>query len=161
MRLTMAAGNPARKYDIADHLFFKLQGPTPGALSEAVDVVKRIVKKHGGDKFWPAQNEEEAEAMWMDRKLGFYSALAYAGEGAKAWTTDVWCTYNPTHNLDTFLTASIFRLVAASRFPSSRSSYTRPRRTWITLAYFILSLVTQETVGNAEVPRRLEERLMA
>jgi D-lactate dehydrogenase (cytochrome) len=91
MRATMAAGNPARKYDIADHLFFKLQGATPGALSEAVDVVKRIVRKHGGDKFWPAQSEEEAEAMWTDRKVGFYSALAYAGEGAKPWTTDVWC----------------------------------------------------------------------
>ncbi|KAH8992583.1 FAD-linked oxidase-like protein [Lactarius hatsudake] len=89
MRATMAAGNPARKYDIADHLFFKLQGATPGALSEAVDVVKRVVKKHGGDKFWPAQSEEEAEAVWMDRKVGFYSGLAYAGEGAKAWTTDV------------------------------------------------------------------------
>lgn len=89
MPATMGAGNPARKYDIADHLFFKLQGPTPGALSEAVDVVKRIVKKHGGDKFWPAKNEEEAERMWTDRKVGFYSALAYAGAGAKAWTTDV------------------------------------------------------------------------
>jgi len=89
MRITMATGKPARQYDIADHLFFKLQGPTPGALSEAVDVVKRIVKKHGGDKFWPAKNEEEAEAMWADRKVGFYSALAYAGEGAKVWTTDV------------------------------------------------------------------------
>ena len=90
MRATMGAGNPARKYDIADHLFFKLQGPTPGALSEAVDVVKHIVKKHGGDKFWPAKNEEEAERMWTDRKNGFYSALAHAGAGAKAWTTDVW-----------------------------------------------------------------------
>ncbi|KAI9452798.1 FAD-binding domain-containing protein [Lactarius psammicola] len=89
MRATVAAGNPARNYDIADHLFFKLQGATPGALSEAVDVVKRIVRKHGGDKFWPAQSEEEAEAMWTDRKVGFYSGLAYAGEGAKAWTTDV------------------------------------------------------------------------
>ncbi|KAH9172017.1 FAD-binding domain-containing protein [Lactarius sanguifluus] len=76
-------------YDIADHLFFKLQGATPGALAEAVDVVKRIVKKHGGDKFWPAQSEEEAAAMWTDRKNAHYSGLAYAGEGAKAWSTDV------------------------------------------------------------------------
>lgn len=89
MRVTMATGNPARNYDIADHLFFKLQGATPASLAEAVDVVKRIVKKHGGDKFWPAQNEEEAEAMWTDRKNGHYAGLAYAGEGAKAWSTDV------------------------------------------------------------------------
>ncbi|KAH9016922.1 FAD-linked oxidase-like protein [Lactarius pseudohatsudake] len=89
MRVTMATGNPAREYDIADHLFFKLQGATPGALAEAVDMVKRIVKRHGGDKFWPAQSEEEAAAMWTDRKNAHYSGLAYAGEGAKAWSTDV------------------------------------------------------------------------
>jgi D-lactate dehydrogenase (cytochrome) len=91
MRATMTAGNPARQYDIADHLFFKLQGATPGSLSESVEVVKKIVKKHGGDKFLPARTEEEAEAIWTDRKNGLYSGLAYAGEGAKAWTTDVWC----------------------------------------------------------------------
>ncbi len=84
-------GKPPRKYDIADHPFFKLQGATPGALAEAVDVVKRIVKKDGGDKVWPAQSEEEAELMWTDRKNAHYSGLAYAGEGAKAWSTDVWC----------------------------------------------------------------------
>ncbi len=91
MRATMTAGNPARQYDIADHLFFKLQGATPGALSESVEVVKEIVKKHGGIKFWPARTQEEAEAIWTDRKNGLYSSLAYAGEGAKAWSTDVWC----------------------------------------------------------------------
>jgi D-lactate dehydrogenase (cytochrome) len=90
IRATMTAGNPARQYDIADHLFFKLQGATPGALSEAVDVVKKLVKKHGGDKFWPAKTHEEAEAVWSDRKNGLYSSLAYAGDGAKAWSTDVW-----------------------------------------------------------------------
>ena len=91
MRMTTATGNPARKYDIADHLFFKLQGATPAALSEAVDVVKRIVARHGGDKFWPAQSEEEADAVWTDRKNAHYSGLAYVGKGAKAWGTDVWC----------------------------------------------------------------------
>jgi D-lactate dehydrogenase (cytochrome) len=91
MRATMTAGNPARQYDIADHLFFKLQGATPGALSESLEVVKDIVKKHGGINFWPARTQEEAEAIWTDRKNGLYSSLAYAGEGAKAWSTDVWC----------------------------------------------------------------------
>ena len=98
MRATVAAGNPARKYDIADHLFFKLQGATPGALSESVEVVKRIVRKHGGDRFWPAKTQGEAEAVWTDRKNGLYTGLAYAGEGAKAWTTDVWCVKTSTHN---------------------------------------------------------------
>jgi D-lactate dehydrogenase (cytochrome) len=98
MRATVAAGNPARKYDIADHLFFKLQGATPGALSESVEVVKKIVRKHGGDRFWPAKTQEEAEAVWTDRKNGLYTGLAYAGEGAKAWTTDVWCVKTSTHH---------------------------------------------------------------
>ncbi|KAN0118676.1 FAD-linked oxidase-like protein [Russula decolorans] len=89
MRATMTAGNPARQYDIADHLFFKLQGATPAALSESVEVAKKTVKKHGGDNFWPARTQEEAEAIWTDRKNGLYSSLAYAGEGARAWTTDV------------------------------------------------------------------------
>jgi len=89
MRATISAGNPARRYDVADHLFFKLQGATPAALSESVEVVKKIVKKHGGDKFWPAKTREEAEAIWTDRKNGLYSCLAYAGDGAKAWLTDV------------------------------------------------------------------------
>lgn len=93
MRAVMTAGNPARKYDIADHLFFKLQGATPGALSESVEVVKKAIKKHGGDNFWPATTQEEAEAIWTDRKNGLYSTLAYAGEGARAWTTDVWCVH--------------------------------------------------------------------
>jgi D-lactate dehydrogenase (cytochrome) len=91
MRATMTAGNPARQYDIADHLFFKLQGATPGALSESLEVVKKTVKKHGGDNFWPARTQEEAEAIWTDRKNGLYSTLAYGGEGARAWSTDVWC----------------------------------------------------------------------
>ncbi|KAH9954938.1 FAD-linked oxidase-like protein [Russula dissimulans] len=89
MRATMAVGNPARQYDIADHLFFKVQGTTPSALTESVDVIKKIVKKHGGDKFWPAKTQEEAEAIWTDRKNGLYSTLAYAGGGAKVWSTDV------------------------------------------------------------------------
>ncbi|KAI0260645.1 FAD-linked oxidase-like protein [Gloeopeniophorella convolvens] len=89
MRATMAAGNPARQYEIADHLFFKLQGPTPGALKEAVEVVQTVVAKHGGDNFAPAQTEEEADAMWTDRKNGLYNGLAAGGPGVKAWSTDV------------------------------------------------------------------------
>ena len=90
IRAVTTVGNPARPYEIADHLFFKLQGATPGALSESMEVVKKIVKKHGGDKFWPAKTQEEAEAIWSDRKNGLYFGLIYAGENAKAWATDVW-----------------------------------------------------------------------
>jgi D-lactate dehydrogenase (cytochrome) len=78
MRATMTAGNPARQYNIADHLSLKLQGATPGARSESVEVVRKTVKKHGGDSFWPARTQEEVEAIWVDRKNGLYSSLAYA-----------------------------------------------------------------------------------
>ena len=89
MCATKTAGNPARKYDIADHLFFKLQGATASALSESVEVAKKIARKHGWDKFWPAKMQEEAKAVWTDWQNGLYTSLAYAGEGAKAWTTDI------------------------------------------------------------------------
>ena len=91
MRATVTAGSPAHRYDIAGHSFFKPQGATPGTLSESVEVVKKTVKKHGGDNFWPARNQEEAKAIRTDQKNGLYSGLAYAGEGARAWSTDVWC----------------------------------------------------------------------
>jgi D-lactate dehydrogenase (cytochrome) len=108
MRATVTAGNPARQYDIADHLFFKLQGATPGALSESIEVVKKTVKKHGGDNFWPARTQEEAEAIWTDRKNGLYSGLAHAGERARAWSTDVWCVQliiTPARERDSLLSS--------------------------------------------------------
>ena len=55
-----------------------------------MEIVKKVVKKHGGDKFWPAKTQEEAEAVWTDRKNGLYYGLAYEGEGVKGWSTDVW-----------------------------------------------------------------------
>lgn len=90
MCMTMAAGNPARKYDIVDHSPSNCRARRPPPSPEAVDVVKRIVKKQGGDKFWLAKNDE-AEVMWTVRKNGHYAGLAYAGEGVKAWSTGVWC----------------------------------------------------------------------
>jgi len=91
MRAPLTAGNPARQYDNADHLFFKLQGAIPGAPYESVEMVKKIAKKHGGDKFWPASTQNSAEAMCTDRENGMYSSRAYAGDGANVWMTDVWC----------------------------------------------------------------------
>ena len=163
MRATMTAGNPARQYDIADHLFFKLQGATPGALSESIEVVKRTVKKHGGDNFWPARTQEEAEAIWTDRKNGLYSSLAYAGEGARAWTTDVWCVqlikpsrarqmafFHRSHTLRVrFIPRPTLTLkIAVSLFPDSRNLYTRVNKTSNVLAFCILSLATQGMVNH-------------
>jgi D-lactate dehydrogenase (cytochrome) len=86
----VTVGNPSHQYNIADHLFFKLQSPTPGMLSKAVEVIKKIVKKHGGNKLWPAKTQEDAKVVWTDWKNSLYSAMAYAGDGVKTWVMDVW-----------------------------------------------------------------------
>jgi len=172
MRATMTAGNPARQYDIADHLFFKLQGATPGALSESVEVVKKIVKKHGGDKFWPARTQEEAEAVWTDRKNGLYSSQAYAGEGARVWMTDVWCVQSiitPARMREGLLSSvahvtlsrgnAHFEGCTVFPYPGSRNSCTRHDKTSHALAFCILSSATQGMVNSRsckELWRKLE-----
>ena len=156
VRATMSVGNPARPYDVADHLFFKLQSATPGALSESVEVVKKIVEKHGGDNFWPAKTQTEAEAIWTDRKIGFYYALAYAGEGAKAWPTDVWWVTSHRRGFsESFLTLSLPLCIwssfslghwTVSQSPSFRNSCMRPSKTWNALASNIVLWAMQEMV---------------
>jgi len=54
-------------------LFFKLQGATPNTLSESVDVIKEIVKKHSGDNIWPASTQEELELRQMLRLWGLWT----------------------------------------------------------------------------------------
>ena len=79
----------ARKYPVADSLFFKFQGPTQASLKETAAIVKRIVQKHGGTNFEVARTPEEAEELWSDRKNAHYAGLALS-PGAKGWPTDVW-----------------------------------------------------------------------
>ena len=90
IRATVTVGNPSHQYNIANHLFFKLQGLTPSMLSKAVEVIKKIIKKHGSNKLWPEKMQEEAEVVWTDQKNSLYSAMAYAGDGVKVWVTDIW-----------------------------------------------------------------------
>ncbi|KAI9452790.1 hypothetical protein BJY52DRAFT_1418576, partial [Lactarius psammicola] len=79
----MAMGNTPRKYDVADHLFFKLQGPTPGALAETVNLVERIVKKHGGEKFWPGLGDIERSGI-------MYFVSGHAGDGIGEYGVGIW-----------------------------------------------------------------------
>ena len=52
-------------------------------------MVKQIVEKHGGSGFQLARNDEEADALWSDRKNVHYAGLTLV-EGSQGWPTDVW-----------------------------------------------------------------------
>jgi D-lactate dehydrogenase (cytochrome) len=82
-------GSSERKWPEKDSLFFKFQGPSMASLDETAKVVKQIVEKHGGSGFQLARNDEEAHALWSDRKNAHYAALALV-EGCQGWPTDVW-----------------------------------------------------------------------
>ena len=83
-------GSSKRKHEVADHLFFKLQGPSASSIQETASIVREVVQKHGGKGWMLAKDEAESEEMWADRKNAHYIGLAWAGEGAKGWATDVW-----------------------------------------------------------------------
>jgi len=89
MHATNVSGATGNKYDVADHLFFKLQGATPAAIDDTAKIVQQIVKKHSGSKFKRAKTQEEGDLIWQDRKNALFTALAYAGGDAKGWLTDV------------------------------------------------------------------------
>jgi D-lactate dehydrogenase (cytochrome) len=93
MHATNVSGATGNKYDVADHLFFKLQGATPAAIDDTAKIVQQVVKKHGGSKFKRAKTQEEGDLIWQDRKNALFTALAYAGGDAKGWLTDVWYIY--------------------------------------------------------------------
>ena len=89
MKGTNMYGMSPRKWPEKDSLFFKFQGPTPRALQETADIVKKIAQKHGGSGFALAKSEKEASDLWTDRKNALYSSLALI-PGARGWSTDVW-----------------------------------------------------------------------
>ena len=89
MKATNIYGMSSRKWPEKDSLFFKFQGPTPRALQETADIVKKIAQKHGGSGFALAKSEKEASDLWTDRKNALYSSLALI-PGARGWSTDVW-----------------------------------------------------------------------
>lgn len=80
--------SPGRKWAEKDSLFFKFQGHSQAALQETAKVVKTIVEKHGGTRFELARDEEDAEAMWNDRRNAYSAGLAFM-EGGRGTPTDV------------------------------------------------------------------------
>ncbi|TFK85454.1 hypothetical protein K466DRAFT_664480 [Polyporus arcularius HHB13444] len=88
MKATNLNGQSSRKWPEQDSLFFKFQGPTPRALQETADIVKKITQKHGGTGFTLARSEKEAADLWQDRKNALWSSMALI-PGARAWSTDV------------------------------------------------------------------------
>ncbi|KAF4617446.1 hypothetical protein D9613_006408 [Agrocybe pediades] len=88
MKATNNYGMSFRKWPEKDSLYFKFQGPTQASLKETAEVVKQIVKKHGGTGFSLAKNEKEAEAIWTDRKNLYHSGMSML-ENARSILTDV------------------------------------------------------------------------
>ncbi|KAL0947531.1 hypothetical protein HGRIS_013628 [Hohenbuehelia grisea] len=82
-----AAGLVDKPFPTEDTLFFKIQGDDAGVRLTS-DVVKQIVRRHGGSKFAFAATDRAAEEMWENRKYALMSSLA-AHPGSRCWTTDV------------------------------------------------------------------------
>ncbi len=76
-------------YPVSDTLFFKIQG-SPESIKLAAKEAQTITKKHSSSQFVFAKTDEEADDLWRNRKHALTSSIAYAGPGAKCWTTDVW-----------------------------------------------------------------------
>ncbi|KAF4564938.1 hypothetical protein EYR36_002881 [Pleurotus pulmonarius] len=76
MRATNLYGMSTRKWPEKDSVFFKFQGPSPAALRDTAQVVKRVVEKHGGFGFTLAKDDKEAGTLWADRKNSLFSTLA-------------------------------------------------------------------------------------
>ncbi|VDC07738.1 unnamed protein product [Peniophora sp. CBMAI 1063] len=89
MDATNMHGGSVRKYAVADHLFIKMQGPTPNSLFETAELVQEIAAQHGGSNWMLAKDREEADSMWSDRKNAHYAGLTYGGPGSRGWSTDV------------------------------------------------------------------------
>ncbi|KAF9783921.1 hypothetical protein BJ322DRAFT_1007497 [Thelephora terrestris] len=81
-------GQSIRKRPEKDSLFIKFQGPTEASILESIKLAEEITKEHGGTGFDTADNQEEAEALWADRKNAAYAVLALM-PGCKYWPTDV------------------------------------------------------------------------
>ncbi|KAF8337614.1 FAD-linked oxidase-like protein [Cantharellus anzutake] len=87
MRATNAYGQSKRKYPEADSLFFKFQG-SKESFQETARLVKEKVEGFGATGFIVAENDDEAQSLWADRKNALFSSLAL-NPNAKGWSTDV------------------------------------------------------------------------
>lgn len=81
-------GNITMDLPEADSIFFKFQGPTANSIQEAVQIVEKISKKHGGKDLIFAKNEEQSDELWRARKAAHWSAMALV-KGGTCYSTDV------------------------------------------------------------------------
>ena len=72
---------------VQDSLFFKLQG-APEAVAATAHLIQRIASSHGSERFAFAKTDEEADALWMNRKYALNATLSSI-PGSRCWTTDV------------------------------------------------------------------------
>jgi D-lactate dehydrogenase (cytochrome) len=90
-------GSLATKLPVRDTLFFKIQG-TPESTSATGKVVQSIVKKHGSSRFVFAEEKQQADDLWNNRKVALFAAQAFI-PGSRVWTTDVWYAIRDTRFL--------------------------------------------------------------
>lgn len=87
----MSAINSAGLLDdplpVQDSLFFKLQG-APDAVAATAETIQKIASAHGSQRFTFAKTDEEADALWMNRKYALTATLG-SSPGSRCWTTDV------------------------------------------------------------------------
>lgn len=72
---------------VQDSLFFKLQG-APEAVAATAATIQKIADAHGSEQFTFAKTDEEADALWMNRKYALTATLGSI-PGSRCWTTDV------------------------------------------------------------------------
>ena len=89
MKATNNYGKSVRKWPEKDSLYFKFQGQSQASLKETAAIARRISEKHGGTGWSLARHQEEADALWMDRKNMHFAGLSLV-PGAKGIVTDVW-----------------------------------------------------------------------
>ncbi len=82
-------GMSMRKWPEKDSVFFKFQWPSPAALRDTAQVVKRAGETHSGFGFTLAKNG--AGALWVDTKNSLFSTLALVDDPVvRILGTDVW-----------------------------------------------------------------------
>lgn len=91
------SGTMETKYPAVDTLFFKIQG-SPEAIKQTAELVKKITRSHGGERFKFAASDQEAADLWQNRKDALFATLA-SHPGSKCWTTDVWSVCHLVHDM--------------------------------------------------------------
>jgi D-lactate dehydrogenase (cytochrome) len=117
------AGILNRPYPVKDTLFFKIQGAQE-AVQLTSEVVKKVTKKHGSNRFEFAATDEEAADLWQTRKYALMSAMTVV-PGARCWTTDVWYVHG-----NDITGCSVLIYLPVYLLPVSPSLCMKPRRTW-------------------------------